>query len=87
MGIFYAERKINMSFKFSDLRAKEVIKINDGERMGFVSDIEIDLETGKIIAINVPGSYKMLGILGKEPDKAIKWENIKKIGDDLIMVV
>ena len=75
-----------MVIKFSELRSKEVIHINNGDRIGFVSDIEIDFETGKVISISVPGAYKALGILGKEPDVIIKWENIKKIGDDLVII-
>ena len=75
-----------MTYKFSELHAKEVIHIADGERLGFVSDIEIDAPSGKIVSISVPGAYKAFGFLGKEPDKIIKWENIIKIGDDLIMI-
>ncbi len=75
-----------MNYKFSDLRLKEVIHITDGERLGFVSDIEIDGETGKVLSICVPGAYKAMGFLGKEPDKTIKWNSIIKIGDDLVMI-
>ncbi len=75
-----------MLYKFSELRTKEVIHIADGERLGFVSDIEIDATTGKIISISVPGSYRAFGFLGKEPDRVINWNNIKKIGDDLVMI-
>ena len=72
--------------KFSELRSKEVIHINNGDRVGFISDVDIDFETGKVISISVPGPYKALGLLGKEPDTIIKWENIKKIGDDLVII-
>lgn len=75
-----------MFCKFSELRSKEVIHTADGERFGFVSDVEIDTDTGKVISISVPGAYRALGLLGKEPDKVIKWENIRKIGNDLIMI-
>lgn len=75
-----------MVLKFSDLKAKEVIHIVDGERVGFISDIEIDSETGNVTAICVPGGYKAMGLLGKEPDRAIRWECIKKIGDDLVII-
>ena len=75
-----------MVIKFSDLRAKEVIHIVDGERVGFISDGEIDSETGKVTAICVPGAYKAMGLLGKEPDRTIRWECIKKIGDDLVII-
>lgn len=75
-----------MTYKFSDLKAKEIIHIENGERLGFIYDMEIDFETGKIISLSVPGAYKAMGLLGKETDKIIEWENIKKIGDDLIMI-
>lgn len=75
-----------MTYTFSGLRTKEVIHVGDGERLGFVSDIEIDAVTGRVVSISVPGTYRILGILGKEPDRRIPWENIKRIGDDLVIV-
>ncbi len=75
-----------MIYKFSDLRDKEVIHITNGERVGFINDAEVDFETGKIISVSVPGGYKALGLFGKEQDRVIKWENIKKIGSDLIII-
>ena len=41
--------------KTSELRAREVICVNDGRKLGLVTDLEIDLETGKIRALVVPG--------------------------------
>ncbi len=75
-----------MNYKFSELHTKEVIHLTDGERLGSISDIEIDFETGKIISISVPGGYKVFGMFGKEPERTIPWEHIKKIGDDLIII-
>ena len=75
-----------MTYTFSGLRTKEVIHVGDGERLGFVSDIEIDAVTGRVVSISVPGTYRILGILGKDPDRRIPWENIKRIGDDLVIV-
>ena len=54
-----------MIYRFSEIRAKEVIHITDGERIGFISDLEIYFETGKIISLCFPGAYKMLGFFGK----------------------
>lgn len=75
-----------MIYRFSEIRAKEVIHITDGERIGFISDLEIDFETGKIISLCIPGAYKMLGLFGKEQERTVKWDDIKKIGDDLIII-
>lgn len=67
-----------------DLRCKEVICIGDGSRLGFVSDVEIDTCTGRLVAIVVPGRGK-LGFLGKRNDCVIPWEAICRIGDDIIL--
>ena len=75
-----------MNCSINELKAKEVINVSDGARLGFVSDVEIDLANGKLTAIIVPGAYRMMGFLGKEDDIVIKWENIKKIGDDIIII-
>ncbi len=75
-----------MTYTWSELKAKEVIHIGDGERLGFVSDMEVDAVSGRILSIRVPGGYRAFGIFGREPERVIPWENIKKIGDDLIMV-
>lgn len=71
--------------KVSDFRQKEVINIHDGKRLGFVYDIEINEQTGRLEAVMVPNS-KILGIFNKEKDYVIPWEKISKIGDDIILV-
>ncbi len=75
-----------MNCSINELKTKEVINISDGARLGYVSDVEIDLQDGRLTAIIVPGAYRMMGFLGKEDDVIIKWENIKKIGDDIIII-
>ena len=75
-----------MTCSVDDLKAKEVICVSDGAKLGFVSDVEIDLESGRLVSVIVQGSYKFMGMFGKEGDIVIKWENIKKIGDDVIII-
>ncbi len=70
----------------NELKTKEVINVSNGERLGYVTDAEIDLKTGKIISIVLPGAYKLMGFLGRNEDIIIKWDNIKKIGDDIIII-
>jgi YlmC/YmxH family sporulation protein len=70
----------------SDFRQKEVINLSDGRRLGFVSDVELDLEEGKIDAIILPGVGKLFGILGKDNEFVIPWEKIVRIGEDVILV-
>lgn len=74
-----------MGSRIADLRMKEVVNIRDGCRLGFVSDVEIDVECGKVLAIVVPGPYHF-GIFSREPDFVIPWSGIEKIGEDIILV-
>ena len=41
--------------EISDLRAREVVNVVDGRRLGLIKDIEVDMEEGKITAIVLPG--------------------------------
>ena len=69
------------------LKNKEVINIFDGRSMGFVSDIEVDLERGVIDGIVIPGSRGFMGFFQKgEADTVIKWENVRTVGDYVILV-
>lgn len=72
--------------KTSELKQKEVININDGRRLGLVSDVEINMETGNLEAIVIPASGKFLNFFSKESDIVINWASIKKIGVDVILV-
>jgi YlmC/YmxH family sporulation protein len=72
--------------KTSELKQKEVININDGKRLGLVSDMEINMETGNLEAIVIPAGGKLLGFFSKENDIVISWSSIKKIGIDVILV-
>ena len=75
-----------MDCTINDLKAKEVIDIHTGVRLGFVYDVEIDVLTGKLLSLVVPGAYKFMGIFGRENDQVVKWEQIRKIGDDIILI-
>ncbi len=75
-----------MQCRIADLRSKEIINICTGFRMGYVCDVLMDIVTGKIYALIVPGPCRFFGFLGHEDDYVIPWEVIKKIGDDIILV-
>ena len=53
---------------------------------GYVQDVCADLETGMITSIIVPGSNKIMSFFNQNNDIVIPWQNIKCIGDDLILV-
>ncbi|MBR6795394.1 MAG: YlmC/YmxH family sporulation protein [Clostridia bacterium] len=70
--------------KTDNFREKEVVNISDGKRLGFITEVEFDICTGKITAIIVGCAG---GIFGKgKKDIVIPWCNIEKIGEDIILV-
>lgn len=71
--------------KISQFRQKEVVDINSGRRLGYICDIDIDTESGKITSVTVP-SGKLFSSVIKNSDTVIPWEKIKKIGSDIILV-
>ncbi len=44
-----------------DIRNKEVINIYDGRSLGFVEDVELNLEKGTIEAIIIPAERGFMG--------------------------
>lgn len=77
---------IILSGKGLDFKHKEVINITDAKRLGFVQDVNADLETGTITSIIVPGSSKFISIFSSANDIIIPWDKIRSIGEDIILV-
>ena len=75
-----------MYCKIGEIRDKQVFSVKDGKLLGYVSDIELDVQNGKLISIILPGRIRGFGLLGREEDITIPWENIKVIGNDSILV-
>ena len=75
-----------MTTSISELRYKEVINVNNGIRYGYVSDLEVDLGSGQVKALLIPGRRKWLGLLGREADHRIPWPAVRRFGDDIILV-
>ncbi len=75
-----------MPVKFTDLQCKEVICINDGRRLGYISDVQIQVPEGNVLAIVVPGPGRALGLLGRRDDYLIPWRCICRIGPEIVLV-
>ena len=75
-----------VSLKFTDLQCREVICVRDGRRLGFVTDVQIEMPEGKIRAVIVPGPCRVLGVLGRHDDYVIPWCCVKRIGPDIVLV-
>ncbi len=72
--------------RICDLRYREVINVRDCRRLGFVGDIDFDLEKGCILAIIVPGPPTICGFLGREKEFVIPFCDIRQVGPDIILV-
>ncbi|MGI6567042.1 MAG: YlmC/YmxH family sporulation protein [Firmicutes bacterium] len=70
--------------RFSELAGKEVISIDEGARLGIISetDLVIDTESGIIRSLIVPNRGTFL----RRRTLVIPFHGIKKIGHDLIIV-
>ncbi len=75
-----------METRIAQLRYKEVISVEDGTRYGYVGDMEVDLESGQVRSLIVPGRRRFFGLLGREEDKVIPWSAVRRFGEDIILV-
>lgn len=75
-----------MIIRFSELRCKEVINIPDGRRLGYVTDLDLDTESGCVLALLIPCPGRFFGLFGAGGVYVVPWPCIRRIGDDLILV-
>ena len=75
-----------MSTKFTELHCKEVICVSDGRRLGYISDACVEVCTGNIISIVVPGPCRFFGLLGRRDDYIIPRSMICRMGPDIVLV-
>ena len=71
----------------SEIEEKDVINVVTGERIGYVSSLKIDTSTGRITAIAVQPMARLVSFFAnKEDHVVIPWNQILKIGEDVIIV-
>lgn len=75
-----------MGAKGLDFKHKEVINISDARRLGFVQDVNAELDSGTITSIVVPGNSKFFNLFSGDSEIVIPWSRIKCIGEDIILV-
>lgn len=75
-----------MVCSLDELKAKEVIDIKTGERLGYIDDVRMDTENSAVISLLIYGGYRLFGLFGRENDTEIPCSSVKVIGDDIILV-
>lgn len=71
--------------KISDLQYKTIININDGKEIGKITDLEID-NNGLIINYYAMPKRNIFNIFSSNKEIIFKTNDIKKIGEDVILV-
>lgn len=71
-------------FSVNNIRTMEVIDVESGKKLGFIKDLVVDCDNYKIISLIIP--EEKLSLFGREGSVEIPWENIWKIGIDVILV-
>lgn len=69
----------------TQLCKKEIICTQDGRKLGYPTDIQIDCKCGQIINIIVPDKSAFSIFKGKDCIK-IPWCDVERIGEDVIWV-
>jgi YlmC/YmxH family sporulation protein len=72
--------------KISELQSKDVVSVSDGRKLGQIYDLELDLVRGTVKAIVVPGESRLFGWISGGQEWVIPWNQIVKIGSDVILV-
>lgn len=72
--------------RIGDLKDRQVVCVRDGSILGFVGDIELDTESGKLSSIVIYGKSKGFGLFGREDDMIVPWESIEILGAETILV-
>lgn len=70
--------------RLSDLQRKDVINTNDGKKIGTIIDVNIT-DDGHMSGF-VVDSGKFLSKFSSKDEIEIKWSQVKKIGEDVILV-
>lgn len=72
--------------RLCELRDKEVINICSGRRLGCIVDVEINVCSGEVEAVIIPGPGKICGFLGTDCEYVIPFACVRKIGPDIVIV-
>ncbi|MBR6807058.1 MAG: YlmC/YmxH family sporulation protein [Clostridia bacterium] len=68
-----------------DLREKDVINVCDGQKLGRVAELEIDIDCGKVTALIV-APEGLCSLFSTKHHVRVPWDDIKKMGKDTILV-
>ncbi|WP_407272198.1 YlmC/YmxH family sporulation protein [Radiobacillus sp. PE A8.2] len=73
--------------RYKDLSGKEIVNVKKGARLGVLgqTDLELNEKTGQIESFLIP-NYSWFGLKKEGESIRIDWQDIKKIGEDMIII-
>ena len=71
--------------RLSDLQEKDIVNMNDGKKVGRIIDAEID-ELGTITYLLIEDIKGFRKFMSKDYATSITFNQIKKMGEDVILV-
>lgn len=71
--------------RLSDLQNKDVINLVDGKKVGNIIDVSIESD-GRMSELIVEKSKFFVSMFSNKDEIGIKWSQIEKIGEDVILV-
>lgn len=71
--------------RLSEIQNKDVINLNTGMKIGNIIDIKVNSDTGKIESL-ILEKKKFALLFSNQDEVEIYWNQINKIGEDVILV-
>lgn len=65
---------------------KDVIQLQKGIKLGRADDLKVDDKTARLQGMILFGRPRLFGLLGRQPDVFIPWEEVETVGADVIFV-
>ena len=73
-------------YTLHDICNRNVINMEKGVIIGTVDDLVFDAENARVEALMIYGRARLFGLLGRDSDVRVAWDEILSIGQDVIMV-
>lgn len=70
--------------RISDLQSKDIVALEDGKKIGRITDVEMD-NTGNMKALIIQ-KRRFFSFFFNQNEVEIAWKQVKKVGEDVILV-
>lgn len=72
--------------KLSELQRKDIVNIKNGKKIGKIIDVEFDPNNGYMIKFIIEKSHFVKSLFSNSEELSIKFTQIKKMGEDVILI-